>query len=347
MTRSRLFGPVAFALLGLAAPVSSLADEPPAPRRRMAPASPVDKLIDEGSRKLQAGDPDGAIALFKQAEPLAPKDPRPRFLRGEALAAKNDVDGAIAAYREALALDGKQAAVRAELGALLLDAGKIEEGAKEIREALLVDHGLAQAWWNLAKAESRLKNGSASIDAFRRAMKLLPKDADLRVDASMELRRAGGFDEAVAIAREAVSLDPKSEPAQMALGFALQSAGKLDDAAGAFTAATRLQPKDARAFWALGNCEIDRKRFADAITALSTARTLKPQPAIGADLARALGLAGRCADAEKELAALPPKTQEAERARFQKEQLCPPAGKPAATPAPAAPKKPAGTKKAK
>src|SRR5947209_1451193 len=83
------------------------------------PQLPDDKQVAAGSAKLEAGDLDGALAAFAQAEKVAPKDPRPRFLRGAALAKKKDADGAIKAYREALALDGKLAAVHNELGAVL------------------------------------------------------------------------------------------------------------------------------------------------------------------------------------------------------------------------------------
>src|SRR4051794_21743677 len=102
------------AALGLFA--LSLADGSAAAGPPRAPL-PDDALVAEGTAKLEAGDTDGALAAFQRAATLAPKDPRPRYLRGAALA-KKDPEAAIAAYREALALDATLAAVHAELGAL-------------------------------------------------------------------------------------------------------------------------------------------------------------------------------------------------------------------------------------
>ena len=276
----RLVRPLAaVALLAIAAgSVSALP-----PRRPL----PDDALVAEGEKKLEAGDVDGALAAFQRAEALAPKDPRPRYLRGAALV-KKDPEGAIAAYREALGLDATLAAVHAELGALLLDLGRLDDALGELKTSLKLDPALAASWVNIAKLEGRRNHTDASLAAWREAEKLLPTDVDVRIDHAMAMRKVGRHDDAIRAAREAVSLDGKSAPAQLALGYSLRSAGKLDDAAAAFTAAIKLSPQDASAHWALGVTERDRKHVAEAITSLRRAVELKPGPAFVEDLALAL-----------------------------------------------------------
>src|SRR6188768_1638182 len=66
-------------------------------------ASPVDALLQQGSQKFEDGDVDGALAAFDKAEKLAPKDARPRFMRGSALLKKGDLAGAEKGFRDALA----------------------------------------------------------------------------------------------------------------------------------------------------------------------------------------------------------------------------------------------------
>src|SRR5439155_440295 len=100
---------------------------------------PDDKLVSDGTARLEAGDADGAIALFTQAEKLAPKDPRPRFLRGAALAKKKDLDGTIKAYRAALSIDATSAPAHLALGFALWDVGKLDETANEFSTALRLD----------------------------------------------------------------------------------------------------------------------------------------------------------------------------------------------------------------
>src|SRR5258706_148398 len=99
-------------------------------------AAPVDQALQEGAQKFEAGDTDGALAAFEKAEKLAPKDARPRYMRGSALARKGDSAGAEKAFRDALVLDGTLVEVRAELGALLVDRRRYPEAEKELKAAV-------------------------------------------------------------------------------------------------------------------------------------------------------------------------------------------------------------------
>lgn len=280
----RLVGPLVAALLVTVAGGVARGRPPGMPSKAPLPA---DALVAEGSGKLEAGDVDGALAAFRQAEALGPKDPRPRYLRGAALA-KKDPEAAIAAYREALALDGALAAVHGELGALLLDRGRLDEALIELKAALKFDPALVDAWSNIARLEGRRGRSEAAMSAWREAEKLAPRDVDLRIDHSLALRKAGRNDDALRLAREAVSLDGGSAPAQLSLGFAFQAGGKLDEAVAAFTVAARIAPKDAGAHWALGVAERERKHLPEAIAALRRAMELKPTPAIAEELGLAL-----------------------------------------------------------
>lgn len=342
--------PVALFALSMAG--SALAGPPRGPR---AP-QPDDALVADGTAKLEAGDAEAAIALFRKAEAMAPRDPRPRYLRGQALS-KKDPAAAVAAYREALALDETLAAVHAELGALLSDQGQLDEAVAELKAALKFDPGLADAWSNIARIEGRRGKTDAALAAFAEAEKLAPRDVDVRIDHVMALRKAGRHDDAVRLGREAVALDGKSAAAHKALAFALQSAGKLDDAVAEFTVVTRIVPEDASAHWALGVAERDRKHLKEAIASLRRAAELKGAPSIVEDLAttliadkqqpqaieiikaaaaksprslamrlslaRVLSAAGQCADATSALEGMPPDEQAVRTTSDEVKRRCP------------------------
>ena len=321
---------VTLLLLGLL-PGSALALPPPTPRKS-------DALVEQASRALEAGETEAAMRLLSQAQDADGRDPRPRFLRGSALA-RTDPRGAEREYRAALALEPTLAPVHAELGALLLDGGNVAEACSELGAATRFDPALAVGWQNLARCEARLDHHAAALSAYARAEQLLPGDADVRIDHAMALRKAQRLEEAEKVARAAVAIDGRSAPAQQALGFVLSSRGRLDDAVAAFTAASRLDPKSGAALWALGNAERDRHHDEAAVAALTRAVALDPRPPVAIDLAevqsargrhdealatlaaaiarspRSLGLqiarakvqaaAGRCAEAHKTLAGLP------------------------------------------
>src|SRR3954464_3594050 len=88
---------------------------------------PDDALVEDGSKKLQGNDADGAISSFAKAKQQAPKDPRPHYLTAVALQKKGDAAGAEKELRAALTLDPKLAEVRNELGAMLNERRRYAE----------------------------------------------------------------------------------------------------------------------------------------------------------------------------------------------------------------------------
>jgi tetratricopeptide (TPR) repeat protein len=245
---------------------------------------PDDALVDDGSKKLQAGDADGAIAVFAKAKQQSPKDPRPHYLTAVALQKKGDAAGAEKELRAALTLDPKLADVRNELGALYNERRRWSEATTELKRAVADKPDLAEAWFNLGQAAAMQKDCATSLDAYAHAVKLAPSDADGYINQSVAARKCGKLPEATAAARQAVKLAARSAPAHLNLGIALEAGGKLDDAASEYDVATRLKPDYATAWWSLGLVDVKLKKLDPAIAALEKARTLSPTAARIADL---------------------------------------------------------------
>jgi tetratricopeptide (TPR) repeat protein len=265
-----------------------------------AAPSPVDALVDEGGRKLEGGDLAGALDAFARAEKLAPRDPRPHYLRGAALQKKGDVAGAEKGFKEALALDPKLAEVRGELGALYTDAHRYPEAIAELRRAVAEKADLSAAWYNLGASYSAQQKCPEALDAYHRAIALEP-DAESYITYSVALRKCKKLPEATAAAREAVKRAPPGPAAvgaHISLGLLLGDQGKDDDAVAELSAATKLDPKERTAWWALGLAEMRRKRYEPAIGALTRARALAPLPPYTDDLGRAYRDQGDFARAE-------------------------------------------------
>ncbi len=245
---------------------------------------PDDALIDDGSKKLQGGDADGAIAAFDKAKKQSPKDPRPHFLTGVALQKKGDAAGAEKELRAALGLDPKLADVRNELAALLTERRRFAEAVVELKRAVADKPDLAEAWFNLGQAAAMQKDCATSLDAYAHATRLSARDADGFINQSVAARKCGKLPEATAAARQAVKLAARSPQAHLNLGIALEASNKLDDAASEYDVATRIKPDYATAWWSLGLVETKRKKPDAAIAALEKARTLSPTAARIADL---------------------------------------------------------------
>jgi Tfp pilus assembly protein PilF len=313
------------------------------PRAWAGVPSPIESLIEAGSQKLEAGDVAGALERFERAARLDAKDPRPRYLSAVALERKGDAAGAERLFREALKLDPKLAEVRAELGALLHDQKRYDEAIVELKQALAQKSDLGDGWFNLGQAQLARKQCADAAASFAHAAKLKPDDADPLVQRSIALRQCGKLDDALKYAREAVKAAPQSPLAQLNLGIVLEKTKHVDEARNAFTAATKLKSDYGTAFWSLGLLELEAHRPKEAKAALERAVAIEPTASRLADLGRAqrdlgdlpgaekrlreaiakdtryrpahfflaqvLSAQAKCAEMDKELAALPPAEQ--------------------------------------
>ena len=245
---------------------------------------PDDALVDDGSKKLQANDADGAIAAFDKAKKQSPKDPRPHYLTAVALQKKGDGPGAEKELRAALGLDPKLADVRNELASMLIERRRFGDAIVELKRAVADKPDLAEAWFNLGQAAAMQKDCATATDAYARAVKLAPSDADGYINQSVAARKCNKLPEATAAARQAVKLAARSPQAHLNLGLALEASGKLADAAAEYDVATRIKPDYATAWWSLGLVDGKLKKTDAGIAALEKARTLSPTAPRIADL---------------------------------------------------------------
>ena len=79
------------------------------------------------------GQLDEAIACYKKAIELDPKDARAHYNLGIALAAKGQVDEAIAYYKKAIELDPKYAEAHCNLGHALAIQGRFAESLEAFK----------------------------------------------------------------------------------------------------------------------------------------------------------------------------------------------------------------------
>jgi tetratricopeptide (TPR) repeat protein len=199
------------------------------------------------------GDTDGAIAKFRDALRLDPEFIHAHRTLGTALSRKGDYDGAIACFREAIRLNPNDAGSHNTLGSFLSNAKKDHFGAVAcFREAIRLDPDYALAHANLGIALSRKGDVDEAIAAYREAIRLDPK-ASTHFELGKALRRKGDIDGAIAADQEAIRLDPTHAGAHIDLGAILCDVKQ--DYAGAvacFREAIRLNPKNVTAHANLG-----------------------------------------------------------------------------------------------
>jgi tetratricopeptide (TPR) repeat protein len=150
------------------------------------------------------------------------------------------LDEAVAQYRQAIALDPKNIIPRVSLANALLSQGKLDEAIVESQDAIALDPRNAAARVSLGNAlELQLKPAAAILE-YLDAIALDPRDAAAHTSLGNALQSQGKFDEAIAEYRKAIALDPRDAAAHTSLGNALQSQGKLDEAIAEYREAVQL-----------------------------------------------------------------------------------------------------------
>jgi serine/threonine protein kinase/cytochrome c-type biogenesis protein CcmH/NrfG len=119
---------------------------------------------------------DGAIAEYRKAIELDPKNAWAHNVIGAALYHQGKLDEAIAEYRKAIELDPKLALAHNNLGSALSDQGKLDEAIAADRKAVELDPSNAYTYFNLGDNHARLGRWKEAAAVFDRALERAPTD---------------------------------------------------------------------------------------------------------------------------------------------------------------------------
>nr|WP_306422129.1 tetratricopeptide repeat protein [Nostoc sp. CHAB 5715] len=135
---------------------------------------------------------------------------------GIALKNQGKLDEAIAQYRKAIQLDPKDADAYYNLGIALKNQGKLDEAIAQYRKAIQLDPKHAGGYIGLGNVLSEQKKLDEAIAAYRQALKLpdisaTPASAHTLAhnNLGLALEEKGKLEEAIAEYKRSIALDPK------------------------------------------------------------------------------------------------------------------------------------------
>jgi len=117
---------------------------------------------------------------------------------------------------------------------------------------------------------------AATVEAYRRADQLSPRDADLLLGLASALHQAGEIDGALETYGRALEVDSLKTVALVNRGVILEAEGRILEAEAAYRRAVELNPGEALAWANLGAIRLRRREARDALEALNRAVRYDP-----------------------------------------------------------------------
>jgi tetratricopeptide (TPR) repeat protein len=182
---------------------------------------------------------------------------------------------ALAAYRQAALLQPKDAEPHLAAGQLLEKQGKFSDAESEYKQAFALD-GSADALTGLANIYMRGRRFPEAEAELRKLVAAHPDQAAARTQLGRVLAAEGKNDDAIAELEAGAKLNPADVSLQRDLAESYVLARKYDKAEVVYLALLTAKPGDAALHQGLGKTLLEQKKFADAEKEFLSAVKLKP-----------------------------------------------------------------------
>jgi tetratricopeptide (TPR) repeat protein len=185
-------------------------------------------------------------------------------------------DEALAAYRHAAALQPKDPEPHLAAGLLLEKQNKFSDAEQEYKQAQSLDPSSTDAAVGLANIYMRGRQLPEADAQLRKVLAVHPDQAQAHIQLARVLEAEGKNDDAIAELQAGAKLTPGDVTLQRELADLYVTAGKPEDAEKAYRALLTEHPQDAEVHQNLGQTLLRQKQFAKAQEELLTAIKLKP-----------------------------------------------------------------------
>ena len=213
------------------------------------------------------------------AQETAPSSAVDLWMAGTEAYEAGEIDIAVARYREALAVDPKDWRAHLLLGIACALSEEYEEAIANYNSALQIDSNLADAYVLRAMAYQEMSEHQLAIADFDAGLRLSPEEVEGYLNRGVSLAEAGEYDRAIADFDTVLSLDPDHQFAYNNRGNAYGALGNYDRAIADHTEAIRIAPDYSSAYYNRGFAHGANGEYEDAIRNFGKVLMLRPDDA--------------------------------------------------------------------
>jgi len=145
----------------------------------------AEALVAKADEAMEAGDLQKALAIYKEADIKAPKDPETLFKMGYVLAQQNRDDEALEYYLEALELDEQNTYIHQALASLYRKMKAYDKAQEHIKRSLEIDDKNPITYFNYGNLLQDMGEKQKAKEMYKKALEL---DATLEA-AKEELQK--------------------------------------------------------------------------------------------------------------------------------------------------------------
>ncbi len=216
---------------------------------------------------LEATKPEEAIAAYRQAAVLQPKDPEPHLAAGLLFEKQGKFADAESEYKQALAL-GPSSDALTGLANIYMRGRRLPEAEVELKKLVAAHPEQADARIQLGRVLAADGKYDEAIAELQEGEKLAPADASLQRDLADLYVIAKKYDQAETAYRGLLAGSPKDAALHQSLGKALLEQKKFAEAQKEFVAAVKLKPDLGTAYGDLAFAASENKDYALTLKAL-------------------------------------------------------------------------------
>jgi len=241
--------------------------------------------VDEGHARawlslahvLETSKPEEAIAAYRQAAALQPKNVEPHLSAGQLLEKRNQFADAVQEYKQALALDPNSADALTGLANVDMRGQRWADAEEDLHKLVALDPNDAAARMQLGRVLAAAGHDDEAMQELQAAVKLAPSDAAAKRDLADLYASGKKFAMAEAQYHDLLAGNPNDAELHHGLGKVLMKENKYADAQQEFLAAVKLKPDFGAAYGDLAAAAVENKNYALAIKAADARARFLPE----------------------------------------------------------------------
>jgi len=221
--------------------------------------------------------PEDALAAYRKASELTPKDPEPHLSAGLLHERQKEFSDAEGEYKQVLTLDSNSTEAAIGLTNIYMKSGRLSDAEPMLRRLAIErpdDAGIHLQLGRVLAAQNKKDDAIAEIQT---ALKLAPADSEAQRDLAELLVQSKKLPDAEKIYRDLITVHPGDAELHGQLGEVLLNERKFPEAQQEFMTTIKLKPDFGAAYGSLAVAANENQNYALTIKALDVRDKLQPE----------------------------------------------------------------------